>query len=82
MLFVEGTYPVVPYRLFFDKDVLEYLHQFKDLLKYVVYTDGERVDVIKISVIPKIIQHVSQDVKFKVGRTYSTTLQCFMDLQL
>ena len=82
MLFIDGTYPVVPYRLFFDKDVLEYLYQFKDLLKYVVYTDRERVDVIKISVIPKIIQRIPQGVKFKAGRTCSTTLQCFIDLKL
>ena len=82
MLFVEGTYPVVPYRLFFDKGVLEYVYQFKDLLKYVVYTDRERVDVIKISVIPKIIQRIPQGVKFKAGRTCSTTLQCFIDLKL
>ena len=82
MLFVEGTNPVVLYRLFFDKDVLEYVYQFKDLLKYVVYTDRERVDVIKISVIPQIIQRILQGVKFKAGRTCSTTLQCFIDLQL
>ena len=74
MLFVDGTYPVVPYRLFFDKGVLEYVYQFKDLLKYVVYTDRERVDVIKISVIPKIIQRIPQGVRFKAGRTQSTTL--------
>ena len=80
MLFVDGTYPVVPYRLYFDKGVLEYVYQFKDLLKYVVYTDGNRVDVIKISVIPKIIQRIPQGVKFKAGRTQSTTLQLFIDL--
>lgn len=82
MIFVTGTYPVVSYSLFFDKDLLEYIYGFKDILQYIVFTDGKYLDLIKISRIPPIIQYLPQEIAFKAGRTSSTTLQVFMNIQM
>ena len=82
MIFVTGTYPVVSYSLFFDKDLLEYIYGFKDILQYIVFTDGKYLDLIKISRIPQIIQYLPQEIAFKAGRTSSTTLQVFMNIQM
>ena len=82
MIFVDGTYPAVSYSLFFDKDLLEYIYEFRDVLQYVVFTDGKYLDLVKISRIPKIIQYVPQKIAFKAGRTSSTTLQVFLNIQM
>lgn len=82
MIFVEGTYPTVQYSLFFDKDLLEYIYSFRQDLRYVIFINGEYVDLVKIERIPKIMQYVPQRISFKAGRTSATTLQCFIDLQI
>lgn len=80
-LFIDGTYPTETYSLFYDKDILTYIFQFKDVLQYVLFTNGEYLDLVKISNIPKIMKYVPQDIAFKAGRTCSITLQCFLDIQ-
>ena len=82
MLFIDGTYPTVSYSLFFDKNLLEYIYKFKDVLQYVVFTNGEYVDIVKLGRIPKIMQYVPKEISFKAGRMCSIKLQCFIDLQM
>lgn len=82
MIFVDGTYPVCPYTLYQDKILLKYIYQFKDVLKYVIYTNGEIVDVVQLTLIPQLLLRIPEGIQFKVGRTVSTTLQCFIDLQI
>lgn len=82
MIFIEGSYPSVSYSLFFDKALLEYIYGFKDILQYVVFTNREYVDLVKIARIPKIMQYVPKEISFKAGRTCSITLQVFWNLQM
>ena len=82
MLFIDGTYPTVSYSLFFDKNLLEYIYKFKDVLQYVVFTNGEYVDIVKLGRIPKIMQYVPKEISFKAGQTCSITLQVFWNLQM
>lgn len=81
-LFIDGTYPTETYSLFFDKDILNYIFQFKGVLRYVLFANGEYLDLVKISNIPKIMKYVPKEIAFKAGRTCSTTLQCFLDVQM
>lgn len=81
-LFVDGTYPTETYSLFHDKNLMEYLFTFNGVLKYVVFTNGEYLDLVKISNIPKIMKYVPNEIVFKAGSTRSITLQCFIDIQM
>lgn len=80
MIFIEGRYPVDSYTLYQDKTLLEYIYQFKDVLQYVIYTDGNIVDIVQLSLIPELLSRIPKEIKFKAGRTTATTLQCFMDI--
>ena len=81
-LYIDGTPSYKPYSLFFDKDLLEYIYTFKDVLQYVVFTNGNYIDFIKIDRIPKVIQYAPKDITVKAGRMCSIKLQCFLDVQM
>ena len=82
MLFIDGTYPAEPYSLFLDRNLLEYLYGFRGVLQYVVFTNGEYVDIVKLGRIPKIEHYAPEKIAFIAGRTCIIKLQCFIDLQM
>lgn len=81
-LYVDGAVPYMPYSLSIDKELLQYVYQYKDYLTYVLFTDGERCEIIKLSWIPKILSNVKDGTKFKVGRMTSTNLLLCVDIDL
>ena len=81
-LYIDGAPSYESYSLFFDKDLLEYAYEFKDILQYIVFTNGRCVDFIKIDRIPKVIQYVPKEITVKAGRMCSVKLQCFLDIQM
>ena len=80
MLFIEKPSSMESYSLLFDKKLLTYIYGFKDVLNYVVFTNGEYVDIVKISRMPKIMQYVPNAIRVKAGRTCSVTVQVFCDI--
>ena len=80
MLFIEKPSSTESYSLLFDKKLLTYIYGFKDVLNYVVFTNGEYVDIVKISRMPKIMQYVPNAIRVKAGRTCSVTVQVFCDI--
>ena len=81
-LFIDGAVPYKPYSLSIDKELLQYVYQYKDYLTYVLFTDGESFEIIKLSLIPKILSNVKDGIKFKAGRMISTNLLLCVDIDL
>lgn len=81
-LFIDGAVPYKPYSLSIDKELLQYVYQYKDYLTYVLFTDGESFEIIKLSLIPKILSNVKDGIKFKAGRITSTDLLLCVDIDL
>ena len=81
-LFIDGAVPYKPYSLSIDKELLQYVYQYKDYLTYVLFTDGESCEIIKLSLIPKILSNVKDGIKFKAGRMTSTNLLLCVDIDL
>ena len=81
-LHIEMKPPIIFYRLIYDKDILQYIYQFKDCLEYVIFTSIERLDIIRISLIPKILERIPKDIKFKAGRISSHTILARFDLKI
>ena len=81
-LFIDGAVPYKPYSLSIDKELLQYVYQYKDYLTYVLFTDGESCEIIKLSLIPKILSNVKDGIKFKAGRMISTNLLLCVDIDL
>ena len=79
---VDGAASYMPYSLFIDKELLQYVYQYKDCFTYVLFTDGERCEIIKLSLIPKILSNVKDGIKFKAGRMTSTNLLLCVDIDL
>lgn len=78
-----------PYKIKYDKDLLTYLCNFKDKLKYIIYywgdtqgdLNGDRsCEIIEMRNIPEILKNVSQDISFGVGRYKNLKLNLFIDL--
>ena len=55
------------YRLSRDKDMLNYIYNYKDVLDYVIYYYGENVEIIKIENIPHLLKLLPYNY-LKVGR--------------
>lgn len=66
------------YRLQYDKDILEYLYQYTDVLQYVVFLQNESYEILKLSVIPQILARAPKDVNFGVGRYIKKIIHVFM----
>lgn len=49
------------YRLSRDKNLLKYIHKFKDYIKYVIYVNSQRFEIIRIENIPYIIKLLPWD---------------------
>ena len=81
-LFVDEAAPYMPYSLSIDKKLLQYVYQYRDFLTYVLFTNGERCEIIKLSLIPKILSKVKDGIKFKAGRMISVKLLSCIDIDL
>ena len=49
------------YRLSRDKALLNYMHDFRDEIKYVIFVNPQRVEVIRIENIPYLLQLMPWD---------------------
>ncbi len=70
------------YKLSYDKELLEYIYQFKDELKYVVFTDNEHYDIVELHNIPTIVQTIPQGITFGIGGYITTNSTLFLDIDI
>lgn len=77
------------YKIEYDKDLLSYLCEFKDKLKYLLCFWGDTqgdvngalsCEIIEMSKIPNLLQKVPQDISFGVGRFINHKLTICLDI--
>lgn len=53
------------YQLNRDKEPLQYIYNQRDVLRYVIFTDGQYFEVIAIKDTPELIKSIGKDVAFE-----------------
>ena len=68
------------YKLAYDKDILEYIYEFRDEVQYVVFIFSDQCEVITTSEIPKYKQTLPNNMHFGVGNHTEVNLPLFLDV--
>lgn len=68
------------YHLQMDKDLLNYLYEYKDMIQYVLYCHSEYCDVICLKRIPKIKEFIPNKICFDVGRSIHVSTMVKFDI--
>lgn len=68
------------YRLTIDKELLEYINDFSEYFKYVVFANSEDYELLDIKNIPTMLQNIPTGVTFGVGRCKNIKLNLFIDI--
>lgn len=68
------------YRLTIDKDLLEYINDFSEYLKYIIFANSEDYELLDIKNIPTILQNIPTGVTFGAGRCTKIKLNLFIDI--
>lgn len=68
------------YRLGVDKELLQYIKESTEYLRYIVLANSEGYEVIDIKSIPTLLQNIPTNLTFGVGRYINTKLNLFIDL--
>lgn len=68
------------YRLSIDKDLLEYVNEFSEYLKYIVFANSEDYEFLDIKNIPTMLQNIPTGVTFSAGRCKNIKLNLFIDI--
>lgn len=70
----------VLYCLAIDKDLLEYINEFSEHLKFIVVANSEDYELLDIKNIPTILQNIPMGLTFGAGRCKNIKLNLFIDI--
>ena len=68
------------YQLNRDKETLQYIYDQRDVLRYVIFTDGQYFEIIAIKDIPELIKSIGKDVVFEGGIEKKRRIDIFVNL--
>lgn len=77
------------YKIEYDKNLLSYLHEFKDKLKYLICFWGDTqgdlngelsCEIIDMSRVPELLKKAPQNISFGVGRYVNHKLNIYFDI--
>ena len=63
----------------FDRKLLEYISQYAEYLKFVVYVNANKYDIIEIKDIAKILNNIPKGLTFDVGRCIRAEMTVLID---
>ena len=66
------------YQLNRDKEPLQYIYNQRDVLRYVIFTDGQYFEIIAIKDIPELIKSIDKDVVFEGGKMLMRRVDCLL----
>lgn len=68
------------YKLAYDKDILEYIYEFREEVDYVVFTHSDQCEIVTVAEIPDNKKTLPSNMKFGVGNHTEVNLQVFFDI--
>ncbi len=68
------------YLLKYDKILLEYLYQHRDVLRYVIFTHSNYFEIIELDNIPQLLKKLNDDISFEAGRMKNVSLNLQIDI--
>lgn len=68
------------YKIYNDKTIVDFISDYKDQIKYVVYIDNDSCQIIQISKIIDEIQLLTDGFEFGTGRMINVNSSIFIDL--
>lgn len=68
------------YQLNRDKETLQYIYDQRDVLRYVIFTDGQYFEIIAIKDIPELIKSIDKDVAFEGSIEKKRMINIFVNL--
>jgi hypothetical protein len=68
------------YKLAYDRDILEYIYEFRGEVEYVVFTYSDQCEVVSISEIPNYKKCLTNNMHFGVGNHTEINLQVVLDV--
>ena len=75
----DGTFKCF-YELAYDKDILEYIYEFRDEVQYVVFIYSDQCEVVSVSEIPNRKKTLPNNMHFGVGNHTEVNLQLLLDI--
>lgn len=68
------------YRLAVDQELLTYIQQYADYLKYIIFLSADRYEILELKEIPKLLHNIPQGLTFGVGKYTNVKLRLFIDI--
>ena len=68
------------YRLAVDQELLTYINQYAEYLKFIIFASADRYELLELSEIPKLLHNIPQGLTFGVGRIINEKLSLFIDI--
>ena len=75
----DGTFKCF-YKLAYDKDILEYIYEFRDEVQYVVFIYSDQCEVVSVSEISNHKKTLPNNMHFGVGNHTEVNLQLLLDI--
>lgn len=68
------------YRLAVDQELLTYINQYAEYLKYIIFLSADRYEILELKEIPKLLHNIPQGLTFGVGNYTNVNLRLFIDI--
>ena len=68
------------YRLEFDRELLTYINQYAEYLKFIIFVSADKYEILELNKIPKLLNNIPQGLTFGVGRFINEKLTLFIDI--
>lgn len=68
------------YRLAVDQELLTYINQYAEYLKYIIFASADSYEILELNEIPKLLDNLPHGLTFGVGRFINEKLCLFIDI--
>lgn len=68
------------YRLAVDRELLTYINQYAEYLKFIIFISTDKYEIIELNEIPKLLNNIPQGLTFDVGNFINERLCLFIDI--
>lgn len=68
------------YRLAVDQELLTYINQYAEYLKFIIFASADSYEILELNEIPKLLDNLPHGLTFGVGRFINEKLSLFIDI--
>lgn len=68
------------YRLAIDRELLTYINQYADYLKFIIFASADSYELLELKEISKLLNNIPKGITFGVGRYINQELRLFIDI--